>query len=102
MKQEPFSVNHSMGPDSMLMQRNRFSTAVITRSHTSSLLMPSMVATWDNDMELTSNTILKWQQNHAVEWHHIAPDKPTQNGFMRASTDACAMNAAPLHQLPPC
>src|SRR5262245_32727831 len=31
--------------------------------------------------ELTSNAILAWQQQHDVEWHHIAPGKPMQNGF---------------------
>lgn len=45
-KQEPLSVSHSMGSDSMLMRPKRFSTAVITRSCTSWLLMPSVVATW--------------------------------------------------------
>jgi putative transposase len=27
----------------------------------------------DNGTELTSNAILAWQQEHAVEWHYIAP-----------------------------
>ncbi len=36
----------------------------------------------DNGTELTSNAILKWQQDHAVEWHYLAPGKPTQNGFV--------------------
>jgi putative transposase len=31
--------------------------------------------------ELTSNAILKWQEDRKVEWHNIAPDKPMQNGF---------------------
>jgi len=35
----------------------------------------------DNGTELTSNTILQWQQEHRVEWHYIAPGKPMQNGF---------------------
>lgn len=39
-------MSHSMGSDSMLMRPKRFSTAVITRSCTSWLLMPSVVATW--------------------------------------------------------
>ena len=33
----------------------------------------------DDGTELTSNAILAWQQEHAVEWHYIAPDKPMQN-----------------------
>lgn len=30
----------------------------------------------DNGTELTSNGILKWQQDRQVEWHYIAPGKP--------------------------
>ena len=26
--------------------------------------------------ELTSNAILKWQEDRKVEWHYIAPGKP--------------------------
>ncbi|MCY1540608.1 hypothetical protein D9M68_762580 [compost metagenome] len=44
MKQEPLSVSHSIGCGNMLMRPKRFSTAVITRSCTSWLLMPSVVA----------------------------------------------------------
>ena len=35
----------------------------------------------DNGTELTSNAMLKWQEEHGVEWHYIAPGKPMQNGF---------------------
>jgi putative transposase len=38
----------------------------------------------DNGTELTSNAVLAWQQNHAVEWHYIAPGKPMQNGFVES------------------
>ena len=38
----------------------------------------------DNGIELTSNAILAWQQEHAVEWHYIAPGKPMQNGFVES------------------
>ena len=34
-----------------------------------------------NGTELTSNAIPKWQEEHKVEWHYIAPGKPMQNGF---------------------
>ncbi len=34
----------------------------------------------DNGTELTSNAILKWQEERKVEWHHIAPGKPTLGG----------------------
>lgn len=38
----------------------------------------------DNGTELTSNAILKWQQERQVEWHYIAPGKPMQNGFVES------------------
>jgi putative transposase len=38
----------------------------------------------DNGTELTSNAILRWQQDHGVEWHYIAPGKPMQNGFVES------------------
>ena len=41
---------------------------------------PSMIVN-DNGTELTSNAILRWQPDHGVEWHYIAPGKPMQNGF---------------------
>jgi len=36
----------------------------------------------DNGTELTSMAILKWSQDNLVEWHYIAPGKPTQNAFI--------------------
>lgn len=44
---------------------------------------PCMVVS-DNGTELTSNAILKWQQDRDVEWHYIAPGKPMQNGFVES------------------
>jgi putative transposase len=38
----------------------------------------------DNGTELTSNAILAWQQQRAVEWYFIAPGKPMQNGFVES------------------
>ena len=35
----------------------------------------------DNGTELTSNAILRWTDDHKVEWHYIAPGKPVQNAF---------------------
>jgi putative transposase len=35
----------------------------------------------DNGTELTSNAILRWADDHKVEWHYIAPGKPAQNAF---------------------
>jgi len=45
--------------------------------------IPCMVVS-DNGTELTSNAILKWQQERQVEWHYIAPGKPMQNGFVES------------------
>ena len=44
---------------------------------------PGMIVS-DNGSELTSNAMLRWQQEHGIEWHYIAPGKPTQNGFVES------------------
>lgn len=44
---------------------------------------PCMVVS-DNGTELTSNAMLKWQEDRKVEWHYIAPGKPMQNGFVES------------------
>ncbi|MEY9420933.1 transposase InsO family protein [Bradyrhizobium japonicum] len=41
---------------------------------------PKMVVS-DNGIELTSNAILTWADQSRVDWHYIAPRKPTQCGF---------------------
>ena len=38
----------------------------------------------DNGTELTSNAILKWQEDRKVDWHYIAPGKPMQNGLVES------------------
>ena len=38
----------------------------------------------DNGTELTSNAMLKWQEDRKVGWHYIAPGKPMQNGFVES------------------
>ena len=43
---------------------------------------PGMIVS-DNGTEFTSNAILAWCAEHRVDWHYIAPGKPTQNGFLR-------------------
>jgi putative transposase len=35
----------------------------------------------DNGTELTGMAMLRWSQDHDVEWHYIAPGKPQQNAF---------------------
>jgi len=36
----------------------------------------------DNGTELTSMAVLRWCQDTGVDWHYIAPGKPTQNAFV--------------------
>jgi putative transposase len=38
----------------------------------------------DNGAELTSMAILCWSQETRIEWHYIAPGKPTQNAFVES------------------
>ena len=38
----------------------------------------------DNGTEFTSMTILRWSQDTHIEWHYIAPGKPTQNAFIES------------------
>ncbi len=38
----------------------------------------------DNGTELTSMAILRWSQETRVDWHYIAPGKPTQNAFIES------------------
>jgi putative transposase len=44
---------------------------------------PSMIVS-DNGTELTSNAVLAWCGDVGIEWHYIAPGKPTQNGFVES------------------
>lgn len=44
---------------------------------------PCMVVS-DNGTELTSMAILTWSQERRIEWHYIAPGKPTQNAFVES------------------
>ncbi len=44
---------------------------------------PCMVVS-DNGTELTSNVMLKWQEDRNVDWHYIAPGKPLQNGLVES------------------
>ena len=38
----------------------------------------------DNGTELTSNAILTWAGETKIDWHYIAPGKPTQNGYVES------------------
>ncbi|MBZ6384041.1 IS3 family transposase [Sphingomonas sanguinis] len=44
---------------------------------------PKMIVS-DNGTELTSNAVLAWSGDAGIEWHYIAPGKPTQNGFVES------------------
>lgn len=38
----------------------------------------------DNGTEFTSIAILRWVQETGLDWHYIAPGKPTQNAFIES------------------
>jgi putative transposase len=38
----------------------------------------------DNGTEFTSMAILRWSQEAGINWHYIAPGKPTQNAFIES------------------
>ena len=38
----------------------------------------------DNGTELTGMAVLRWTQEIRIEWHYIAPGKPTQNAFIES------------------
>ena len=44
---------------------------------------PGMIVS-DNGTEFTSNAILGWAKDHAIDWHYIAPGRPMQNGFIES------------------
>jgi len=55
--------------------------------------------------ELTSNAILKWQEDRKVEWHYIAPGKPMQKGFVESINGRLrdvVSKRAPVCQPAPC
>jgi len=45
--------------------------------------MPTTIVS-DNGTEMTSSAVLKWCQKTKVDWHYIAPGKPTQNAFIES------------------
>ena len=38
----------------------------------------------DNGTELTGMAVLRFSQEKQIEWHYIAPGKPTQNAFIES------------------
>ena len=45
--------------------------------------MPTTIVS-DNGTEMTSSAVLEWCQKTKVDWHYIAPGKPTQNAFIES------------------
>ncbi|MBT8155132.1 integrase core domain-containing protein [Epibacterium ulvae] len=45
--------------------------------------MPNRIVS-DNGTEMTSPVVLTWCQKTEVDWHYIAPGKPTQNAFIES------------------
>lgn len=41
----------------------------------------------DNDTQLTSNAMLKWQDDRQLEWHCAAPREPIRSGFVWSFND---------------
>ncbi len=44
---------------------------------------PGMIVS-DNGTEFTSNAILSWTKDYAIDWHYIAPGRPMQNGYIES------------------
>ena len=44
---------------------------------------PNMIVS-DNGPEFTSMAMLKWSRERRLDWHYIAPGKPTQNAFVES------------------
>ena len=61
---------------------------------------PCMVVR-DNGTELTSNAMLKWQEDRQVEWHYIAPGKPMQNGLVESFNGRLRDECLNEHLFPP-
>lgn len=45
--------------------------------------MPTTIVS-DNGTEMTSSAVLEWCQKTKIDWHYIAPGKPTQNAFIES------------------
>lgn len=46
----------------------------------------------DNGTELTGMAVLRFSQEKQIEWHYIAPGKPTQNAFIEGLKASSATN----------
>ena len=54
----------------------------------------------DNGTELTSNAMLKWQEDRKVGWHYIAPGKTMQNGLVESFNGRMREECLNEHQFP--
>uniref|UniRef100_A0A2A4Z1A6 Integrase catalytic domain-containing protein n=1 Tax=OCS116 cluster bacterium TaxID=2030921 RepID=A0A2A4Z1A6_9PROT len=53
----------------------------------------------DNGTEMTSNAILRWQQDSSINWHYIALASPCKMGLLRALMASYVMNVSMRHCL---
>ena len=51
-----------------------------------------MMISFDNGTEFASTAILAFADKRKVDWHYIAPGKPTQAAFIEISSRGCATN----------
>ena len=60
---------------------------------------PMMIIS-DNGTEFTSNAILAFADNRKLDWHYIAPGKPTQNAFIESFNGRLRPSQRCTHRLP--
>ncbi|WP_439800394.1 integrase core domain-containing protein [Shimia thalassica] len=61
--------------------------------------MPGTIAS-DNGTEFTSIAILRWVQDNRIDWHYIAPGKPTPNAPIESFHGKLCPSRACKHALP--
>jgi putative transposase len=54
----------------------------------------------DNGTELTGMAVLRWSREIRIEWHYIAPGKPTQNAFVESFNGRLGDGLRPAPLLP--
>jgi putative transposase len=58
---------------------------------------PAMIVS-DNGTELASRAVLDWTNRSGVEWHYIAPGKPTQNAYIERFNRTARHEWLDLHE----
>jgi transposase InsO family protein len=61
-----------------------------------------LVVVSDNGTELTSHAVPGWQQRCGIDWHHIVPGKPVQDGpqperILVTNEDSSGARSTPIH-----